>query len=335
MLRMVTGAGPRILVYDHDAILQRAQRAAFELSPGNAERATKDTFADRLADGPWDVVLVDCPNTIPASGWAPLVDHVAFGGRVAMSYWDWDGSQHPAAELVAAFDVDVVQSLSWQGETLFASGVTGAFDGVTVPVSDWVPFWNDDGDTFTPQASAVGLAHVGDPAAPVIVWGNAGRTIAASVLDEPGTTWDADGSGVRLWENMAGLLLGPAASSTPKPGVLGLNPLDYTITSEPVVGGTWISQVDTTPVTGGTTLSTLVSIGLGGAIEGVPAFGYELLILPPVFETVALGTHVVPMSPDPLLVGLTLPSQAARVEVDGTGLVHIVLTNGQDLHFGL
>jgi hypothetical protein len=41
------------------------------------------------------------------------------------------------------------------------------------------------------------------------------------------------------------------------------------------------------------------------------------------------------MSPDPLLVGLTLPSQAARVEVDGTGLVHIVLTNGQDLHFGL
>jgi hypothetical protein len=39
------------------------------------------------------------------------------------------------------------------------------------------------------------------------------------------------------------------------------------------------------------------------------------------------------VSPNPQLVGLTLPSQGARLELVGT-TIKIILTNGQDVTFG-
>ena len=188
--------------------------------------------------------------------------------------------------------------------------------------------------TFTPVGPAArGVAHVGSASQPAVVWGNSGRTIAGPVFDEEGDVWIANGSGVQLWANMLSHVTEPEALCTQRNGILGLNPVAYTCITPPVVGGLWVANVDPTPTFGGQTLTTFVTLGLGGPTQGVPIFGYELLILPPYFETTGFGTHNIPVSPSPLLVGLTIPSQGARLELIGA-TIKIILTNGQDVTLG-
>ena len=335
LILMVAVPGPSVLVYDTNSLHGLAQTAAFETSPGGTVIADATTFNGLLAGGPWDAVLVDAPSFAPTGGWGTLINYVNGGGHVAMSFWDWDNDSFAGdPALTGAFDVSVASSFSLTGLTLFDSGVTDLFAGVTMPNSSWHDDWADDGDRFTPLSGAKGLAHVGSASQPVIVYGNAGRTIAAPVLDEAGDVWLGNGSGVQLWKNMLSHVSEPDASCTFRAGVLGLNPNDYTCVTPPVMGGIWVASVDTTPTLGTATLTTFVTIGIGGPIVGFPIFGHELLILPPYIESTGLGVHNIPVTTNPTIVGVALPSQGARIELGVGGALFVVLTNGQDLVFG-
>jgi hypothetical protein len=336
MIRMVGNAsGPAVLVYDDNTLNQLALTGAFEAYPGTTERATASDFNARLTGKSWDAVLVDCPSTIPSGGWGTLTSYVNNGGHVVLSFWDWDlSSSGGDPALNAAFDVSVMSSFSWFGLTLFDAGTTNVFSGVSMPNSSWNDNWSDDGDRFAPLGFAKGIAHVGSSSQPVLVWGNAGRTIAAPVFDEAGPVWLGNGSGVQLWKNMLAKVFTPDASCSFRGGVLGLNPPDFTCITPPVMGGTWSTQVSTVPKHGTSTLSTYVTLGIGGPTQGIVAFGYELLILPPYLQFAGLGTHNVPVTQNPYLVGVALPAQAARIELGSAGQLFVVLTNGQDTVHG-
>ena len=214
-----------ILVYDTNSAHGLAATAATNISPGGTTVAGAATFNTQLTTGgPWDVVLVDCPSSIPTGAWTDLINYVNGGGKAAMSFWDWDNSSgfgDPA--LTGAFDVSVSSTFSLQGQTLFDSGTSSVFAGVTMPNSDWHDHWVDDGDNFTPQGSATGIGHLGNPATPCMVLGNGGTTIAAQVIDEAGDTWLGDGSGVQLWENLFAAVAGPSLTLTgPTPGIVGV-----------------------------------------------------------------------------------------------------------------
>ncbi|MEM7305529.1 MAG: hypothetical protein AAF682_02605 [Planctomycetota bacterium] len=329
ILSVVSSKSPRVLVYDQDAQHELAAQAAMDYSPGGTVVADAETFGGHVAAGGWDLLLLDVPNTQP--DWLPILDHVNGGGRALCSFWDWDAQPTVAA----AFDVQVQGSfsLSLPAQTLYDAGTSAVFDGVTVPVADWTDNFNDDGDEFLPLDGGLGLAHLGDPQAPVMVQGNAGRTAAAFVLDEAGPTWLADGSGVRLWSNLIERITEPAASTTLRHGVLGLNLSGYYSYSDPVLGETWEVTIEPDPVFGTQTLSTILTTGLGGPTEGVPLFGYELLILPPYVESFGLGDHDMTIPPSSQLVGAELFTQAARLEL-GTAGIEVVLLDARDLVLG-
>jgi hypothetical protein len=187
-----------ILVYDNNTNNQFAQQAAMNISPSGTVVATSSDFDSQLASQTWDVVAVDCPSSIPSAGWTALENYVAGGGKVVMSYWDWDAKP----TLMAAFECQLASTFSLVGTTLRDSGTSGIFAGVTMPNSDWDDSWADDGDNFTPLGTAFGLGYVLNPSKPCMVMGNDGATIAAQVIDEAGATWQGDGSAVQLWENM-------------------------------------------------------------------------------------------------------------------------------------
>ena len=196
------GAVMKILVYDENTLHGFAATAAQNLSPTGTTIASAADFNTLLTTGAWDAVAVDCPSSIPTGGWTSLINYVNSGGEAILSFWDWDNdSGFGAAGLPGAFDVSVSSSISLLGATLTDSGTSPTFFSVTMPNSDWHEHWGDDGDQFNLLA-AQGLAHIGNPATPVLARGNGGRTIAAPVLDEAGDIWIGDGSAVQLWENM-------------------------------------------------------------------------------------------------------------------------------------
>jgi len=127
----------------------------------------------------------------------------------------------------------------------------------------------------------------------------------------------------------------PDPACVPRAGVLGLNPLDFTCAGLPHIGGTWTGNVKTAPSLGSSTLSTPVSVGLGGPTQGVPVFGYELLILPPYHQVVGVGTVAFPIPPVLPLLGVSVTAQGSRLELSSTGQIVIVLTNALDLTIGL
>lgn len=159
------------------------------------------TFNGLLAGGPWDAVLVDSPGTPPQEGWGPLLSYISGGGRVAMSFWDWDNDDGAGDPLLpAAFGGMIVTGggeLFLGGQTLIDTGETSLFDGVPMPHATWFDDWLDDGDRWFLNPGSVAVARLDGDAAPVMILGNGGRTIAAPLFDE----WNGPGA-VQLWTNM-------------------------------------------------------------------------------------------------------------------------------------
>jgi len=115
-------------------------------------------------------------------------------------------------------------------------------------------------------------------------------------------------------------------------GELGTNPSDTACVTMPIAGQVMSVSVDTTPAIGSSTAATLLAVGLGGPISGVPAFGYELLVLPPFVVATGLGTHNLPIPASGAFLGATFPVQGGRIE---SGPSAVVLTNAVDLTIGL
>jgi hypothetical protein len=124
---------------------------------------------------------------------------------------------------------------------------------------------------------------------------------------------------------------GPQGTCAVRLGTLG-NPSDASCLTDPVVNEIWKVQVSTTPAVGTTSITTLVTLGLGGPTSGGIVFGYELLILPPFFASQGFGTHDIKVPPVADMIGQPLFFQGARVELNPTT---ILLTNALDVVVGI
>jgi hypothetical protein len=212
--RCSTASAAEILVYDENSIHHYAATAAAGIDP-TPTIANSTTFNSLLTSQPWSAVFIDCPGVVPSTGWLPTINFIQSGGKVAMSFWDWDnddGKGNPA--LLPAFGVNGTSSFALPGRTLTDAGTTSVFNGVTMPNSDWFDNWGDDGDAFgfTGASGTVPMAYLSGFSNPVMVLGNGGRTIATFVIDEAGPVWLGNGSAVRLWGNMYNSLV-PEPSS--------------------------------------------------------------------------------------------------------------------------
>ena len=123
---------------------------------------------------------------------------------------------------------------------------------------------------------------------------------------------------------------GPTAACTPRFGS-GVNPVAYTCSSAPNVYGGFQGAV----ATDASTLLTAVVVSLSAPAVGVPFAGGELLVdLPFVLLDVlpesANGQHQLPIPGTPSLLGATLATQAARVDLVGA----LELGNALDLTLG-
>src|SRR5262245_56439853 len=151
---------------------------------GTATIADASTFNALLGSQVWDVVVVDSRSAVGAGiaggGWAPLTSYVNAGGRAVVSYWDWQ--DEPA--LASSFDVQPAGGLTWSMGTFVDNGKSPVFIGVAMPPPGWHDHAGLDGERFVPLSGSQPLAHVGNPAEPVMVRGNGGRTIAAPLFDE-------------------------------------------------------------------------------------------------------------------------------------------------------
>ncbi len=207
----------QILVFDggsHGMALAAAQTD----HPTGVTIATATDFQSKLTTGSWDVVVVSMPGAGPTVAYPDIVNYINTGGKVILALWDWDdNSGYGSPAINAAFQVSVAldTALVPGSTSLQDSGTSPLFLGVTMPNSDWHNHSSDDGDLFTPQTGAVGLAHTGDPAKPIMVLGNQGRTIAAPLLSEAGDTWINDGSALRLWRNMIDVVLTGGCPASP------------------------------------------------------------------------------------------------------------------------
>lgn len=105
----------------------------------------------------------------------------------------------------------------------------------------------------------------------------------------------------------------------------GVNPSDYSCVTAPRIGAIWLADISTTATTIGT------YIVLGGPPVLVPLFGGEALVIPTggLLPSVA-GSFAVPIPNDPILLGLSLPTQGLRLD----SLAGVELLNAQDLVFG-
>jgi hypothetical protein len=204
----VSGAefAQNILVYNNNTVHNYGQTAASNV--GTVTVGNSATFNGLLTGGSWDVVVVDCPSTEDAANWAGLETYVNSGGRAIMSFWNW-GTR---STLRSAFGAAAGTNHSWNAQTLFSHDAA-MFAGVSNPNSDWHDHWFTDGQVFTGfvGTSLGGLSAGGDT---VMFLGNAGRTIAMSVIDEAGDTWNNNGSAVQLWENGIRRVLVPEPATT-------------------------------------------------------------------------------------------------------------------------
>jgi hypothetical protein len=111
----------------------------------------------------------------------------------------------------------------------------------------------------------------------------------------------------------------------------GVNPPDFTCATLPQLGTQWQGAV----ATNANTLASVLAYGAGGFGAPLPLFGGELLLQPspPLVTFTGFGSYGFPVPGSPAFLGLSLPFQAARLDLVG-GAPQIVLLNGVELIVG-
>jgi hypothetical protein len=183
-----------VLIYDDNTDDQKALQAADNLGLAYTRAASSD-FVTLLTGGGWDLVIFDCPSTYPNGDWqTALMDYVAGGGRLIMSYWTL---QTESAAFQSAMGVSVATSLSIP-LPLYGWGSHEIFDGVpnmTIGLDD---AWFDDGDklnTVGDGVAAGGYTMTPAAAEAAVVIANGKRTIYNGLLfDSYDGDQDTDGT---------------------------------------------------------------------------------------------------------------------------------------------
>lgn len=111
----------------------------------------------------------------------------------------------------------------------------------------------------------------------------------------------------------------------------GVNPAGFSCTTLPRLGTQWQGAV----ATNAGTLASVFAYGAGGFGAPLPLFGGELLLSPlaPLQTFSGFDSFGFPIPASPGLIGLSLPFQAARLDLVG-GAPTIVLLNGLELIVG-
>jgi hypothetical protein len=207
--------GANVLLYDNNTNNQRAQNALTTLglsyTVGNSSN-----FNTLLTGSSWNLVVVDCPSTVPS--WGPLINYVNGGGRSIMSFWDLDNNDGGGdPNLPGAFGVSVASDFSSPKDVYRWDNSHAIFNNPNAvgDLTGWSDEWADDGDLLSALAGAQALAGfttLPDPNSAAIVLGNSGRTIYNGFLfDELN-----DPLGQRIIENEITFLLS-APQPVPEP----------------------------------------------------------------------------------------------------------------------
>ncbi len=111
-----------------------------------------------------------------------------------------------------------------------------------------------------------------------------------------------------------------------------LNPEGYACVTRPILGSTWRTSITVQP----NTMTTIVTLSLGGPHPGLALFAGELLIapFPPPLALTGLGSHSLPLPFNGNLLPFVLATQGMRID-DVGGTPTLVLLNAQDLVFGV
>lgn len=142
-----------------------------------------------------------------------------------------------------------------------------------------------------------------------------------------------DGWHSYFWiDNILNGSLGPVGSCTYRKGTLGVNPDGYDCVTMPSSGQPWASSISVVPTVGTTTLQTMVVVGMGGPVDSLSLYGFEVLTAGPYITDSGMGSHMIAVPAG--LSGLSLATQGLRIEVDTFGAYHIVLLNAQDIVIG-
>lgn len=109
----------------------------------------------------------------------------------------------------------------------------------------------------------------------------------------------------------------------------GINPYGFRCVTSPVLGASWDTTVDTTPMTASTWL------GLSGTQGQLPLLGGEVLlgVGSGLFMVQGAGSYSIPIPNDAMMLGIRLSSQGIRVDSTTAGPV-ISLLNAHDLVLG-
>lgn len=147
---------------------------------------------------------------------------------------------------------------------------------------------------------------------------------ANTLLDELRIDFVSDFNFDTLAVRAAGAVCSPRNGS-------GVNPSDFACATLPRLGTQWLGTV----AMNGNSLLSVLAYGYGGFGPPLPLFGGELLLSPsaPLLTFTGSGSHGFAIPPSPGFVGVSLPLQAARLDLVG-GAPTIVLLNGVELIVG-
>ena len=240
----------------------------------------------------------------------------------------------------------------FEGNLSAYDGGTISFDGKMLGTggSPWGPSPQDYGNVYLYGGAGVASADLKPgvpPSSPGLPstsqWEHYTLPLTASAFNTSPATWTAILANVTSLELSVEALFGaeiqgidnvrieapiPAASCTVRNGH-GINPLDFTCISPPVMGGIWQTAIATPPGTAATVV----------AVAPLPSAGFtnpfgpgELLIgAPPFFTQVSTGSHAINVPTTPAIAGVQVPTQGFRV----TSGLAIAAMNAIDLVVGL
>ena len=155
LLSVLTGSAvaQEILLYDHGAVRQNS-RAALDHLGLSYTVGTTNTFDTLLSSSPWDLVVVDAPDEIPADPnngapiygsleWDAMKAYVDSGGKAIMSFWeasDGVSSVYEGLELPESFGVNQSLSenysnISGHQDVYFWEASHPVFDGIAGPLT--------------------------------------------------------------------------------------------------------------------------------------------------------------------------------------------------------
>jgi outer membrane protein assembly factor BamB len=233
--------------------------------------------------------------------------------------------------------------------TFLPSGEFARLDPLTGGVLQVAAIPPEPAGNLSPQTAvdAAGRVYLcngwtGTPANGGRLWGfgpELGAPLFTLVLDRPnagGPTLGGQGQLVIADRTRVAAFRspGPLAQCTPFFGG-GLNPVTFQCVAPPALYGQWTCQVAPSAATA----LTLVLIAAAPAPVPLPLEGGELLLdlagaLPLLVQPVAAGgLHTVTIPGDPVLLGASLATQGARVDLPA-GIPVLALGNGLDLLLG-